>query len=92
MASSSPIAKFGSVDSGRAFIRSLVGGEGVIRGHIDATSSAKKEFVGDPGKFVELSTRRNPSISISVILSVNIRNIYILSSKNRRVSISMEKA
>lgn len=61
--STSPIAKLaegGSSDRGST--NAFVGGEGVISGQIEATSSAIKELLGEIGKLEGLSTRRNSSI------------------------------
>lgn len=64
VANSSPIVKVGcSFFSVNGFTKSFVGGEGVNKGHIDATSSAINELLGDDGNVVvDVSTRKRPSI------------------------------
>lgn len=65
LANSAPMINAGgSGGSGKGLMRSLVGGEGVISGHVDATSSAKNRLVGDGGRLplVDELTRRKPSM------------------------------
>lgn len=53
----------GSAGSGKGLTKAFVGGDGVSSGQVEATSSAKKEFDGEPGKAVDVgSARRKPSI------------------------------
>lgn len=58
------MVKLGVVGSGNGFIRSFVGGDGLIRGHVDVLSSAMNEFEGDVGKLAPPSTLRNASIIV----------------------------